>query len=119
MSRPDELITGGTLRWVIDTLDAAGEPVDADSNPSIQIRRGNPPADVADSVTVTKRAGTTGIYDCSYTPASTSLNEVIFAEETATISTTDYPKRWQFRIVPDPSEVNANAKIAAQNTQVV
>jgi len=117
MIRPDELISGGTLRWVIDTLDAAGESVDADANPSIQIRRGTPPANVLDSVTVTKRAGTTGIYDCSYTPASTSLNEVIFVEETATISTTGYPLRWQFRIVPSPAETSANAKIAAQNTQ--
>jgi len=117
--RPDKLISGGTLRWVIDTLDAAGEPVDADSIPAVQIRRGTPPVDVADSVTVTKRAATTGIYDCSYTPASTSLNEVIFVEETATISSADYTFRWQFNIVPDPAETGLNAKLAAQNTQTV
>lgn len=115
--RPDKLISGGTLRWTIDTLNAAGEPVDADSNPAVQIRRGTPPADVGDSVTVTKRAATTGIYDCSYTPTSTAIDEVIHVEETATISSTGYPLRWQFRIVPSPAEIVANAKIAAQNTQ--
>ncbi|MCP4484188.1 MAG: hypothetical protein GY823_06460 [Flavobacteriaceae bacterium] len=51
-------------------------------------------ASVADSVTVTKRAATTGIYDCSYNPAGEAEGDCFTLEETATVSAQAYENAW-------------------------
>jgi len=94
--RPTSLVAGEALTWPIHVISTTGALVDADSTPTVAIRRGG--AAVGDSVTVTKRAATTGIYDCSYTPASTTANELIEVTETVVVSTVSYVNAWQFAI---------------------
>jgi len=97
MNRPGTLQTGGTLTWPIHVFDAAGELVDADSTPAIAIRRGG--VAVGDSVTVAKRVATTGIYDCSYTPASTTSHEIIEVTETVVVDSVNCINPWQFSVI--------------------
>ena len=101
--RPAVFQVGGTLYWTIltrdpDTLVAK----DADSTPSVAVTRNNTPS--ADSVTVTKRSATTGIYDCSYNPAAETEGETFHFLETATVTGTTtasrtYPNGWVARCV--------------------
>lgn len=99
MSRPAALIKDETLYWVIRLYDSSNELVDADSTPSVAIRKNG--AATADAVTVTKRAATTGIYDCAYNPASETEGDQYTVEESATISATAYSNSWEF-YVADP-----------------
>jgi hypothetical protein len=66
--------------------------VDADSTPSVSVRKNG--ASVGDVVTVTKRAATTGIYDCSYNPAGEVEGDSFTIEETATVSSQAYENAW-------------------------
>lgn len=93
MTRPAILHVGGILYWVIRTYDANGVLVDADSTPTVAVRKMGSP--VGDSVTVTKRAATTGIYDCSYNPAGEVEGEIFTIEETAVIAAVPYPLSWE------------------------
>jgi len=79
------------------TYTDAGVLVDADSTPTVAIRK-NGTATV-DVVTVTKRAATTGIYDCSYNPASEAEGDTFTVEETATISSQAYVNAWQIKVI--------------------
>ena len=88
MSRPTSFTKDKTLYWTIRLYTSAGALVDADSTPTIAVRKNG--ASTADSVTVTKRAATTGIYDCSYNPASEVEGDIFEIEESATISSTAY-----------------------------
>lgn len=99
MGRPKTLHVGGTLYWVLRTYDPADgvAPIDADSVPTVAIRKNG--ASVGDSVTVTKRAATTGIYDCSYNPAGEAEGDKFTVEESATISATTYTQSWEFTVV--------------------
>jgi len=99
MSRPAALIKDETLYWVIRLYDSSNELVDADSTPTVAIRKNG--AATADAVTVTKRAATTGIYDCAYNPASETEGDQYTVEESATISATAYSNSWEF-YVADP-----------------
>ena len=81
-----------TIYWTIRTYTDAGVLVDADSTPSVDVRKNG--AATADSVTVTKRAATTGIYDCSYNPAGEAEGDSFTIEETATISSQAYENAW-------------------------
>lgn len=99
MSRPAALIKDETLYWVIRLYDNTNALVDADSTPTVAIRKNG--AATADAVTVTKRAATTGIYDCSYNPASEIEGDQYTVEESATISLTAYSNSWEF-YVADP-----------------
>ena len=81
-----------TVYWTIRTYTDAGVLVDADSTPSVSVRKNG--ASVADSVTVTKRAATTGIYDCVYNPAGEVEGDCFTIEETATISSQAYENAW-------------------------
>lgn len=96
MSRPTSLHIGGTLYWVIRLFDPSDgvTPIDADSTPTVAIRKNG--SSTGDSVTVTKRSATTGIYDCSYNPASEVEGDKFTVEESATISATAYPNSWEF-----------------------
>ena len=99
MSRPAALIKDETLYWVIRLYDSSNALVDADSTPTVAIRKNG--AATADAVTVTKRTATTGIYDCAYNPASEIEGDQYTVEESATISATAYSNSWEF-YVADP-----------------
>ena len=92
--RPTTLHVGGTLYWVIRTYTPGTSVlVDADSTPSIAVRKNG--ASVGDSVTITKRSATTGIYDCSYNPAGEVEGDKFTLEETAVISSTTYSQNFE------------------------
>lgn len=97
MSRPTILHVGGVQRWVIRLYNSSGALVDADSTPTVAVRKNG--SSTADSVTVTKRSATTGIYDCSYDPAGEAEGDKFTIEETATISSTSYSNSWQFAVI--------------------
>ena len=88
-----------TVYWVIRLYDSANELVDADSTPTVAVRKNG--SSTADVVTVTKRAATTGIYDCSYNPASEVSGDQFTIEESATISATDYSQSWEMLVVEE------------------
>lgn len=95
--RPTQLKKNGTLYWSIYTYDVYGVLVNADSVPTVSVRRNG--AATADVVTVTKRAATTGIYDCSLNPASDSEGDSYTIEELAVIGAQQYLNGWTF-VVP-------------------
>lgn len=85
--RPSILHIGGTIYWTLLTRNPDTMVLkDADSTPSVAVRKNG--ASVADSVTVTKRSATTGIYDCSYNPAAEVEGDVFTLEESATVTGT-------------------------------
>ena len=96
MSRPAALIKDETLYWVIRLYDSDNELVDADSTPTVAIRKNG--AATIDAVSVTKRAATTGIYDCAYDPASETEGDQYTVEESATISAIGYSNSWEFYV---------------------
>lgn len=101
--RPNLVHVGGTFFWTILVRDPDTEVLkDADSNPTVEVRKNG--ASVGDSVTITKRSATTGIYDCSYDPAGDVEGDVYQFEETAVVTGTTTPSRtyrfnWSARIV--------------------
>lgn len=98
MSRPTSLLKDATLYWVINLYNTSNALVDADSTPTVAVRKNG--AAVVDSVTVTKRSATTGIYDCSYNPSGEVEGDQFTIEETAVISSTTYKRDpWTFRVV--------------------
>lgn len=90
--RPTTFKVDNTVYWTIRTYTDAGVLVDADSTPSVAVRKNG--ASVADVVTVTKRAATTGIYDCVYNPAGEVEGDCFTIEETATVSSQAYENSW-------------------------
>ena len=97
MTRPTTLKVGGVVYWVLNTYTDAGVLVDADTTPTVAVRKNG--ASTVDVVTVTKRSATTGIYDCSYNPASEAEGDAFTIEETATISTIAYVNSWSFQVL--------------------
>ena len=97
MSRPATLKVGGTSYWTIMIYTDAGVLVDADSTPTVAVKKNG--TAVADVVTVTKRSATTGIYDAYYNPASEAEGDCFTIEETATISAQAYVQSWNFEIL--------------------
>ena len=97
MSRPATLKIGSTSYWTIMTYTDAGVLVDADSTPTVTVRK-NGVAN-ADIVTVVKRSATTGIYDAYYNPAGESEGDCFTLEETATISAQAYQNAWNLEIL--------------------
>lgn len=87
MNRPTILQIGGVLYWVLYTRDPDSMVLkNADSDPTVAVRKNG--SSVGDSVTVTKRSATTGIYDCSYNPASEVEGDSFTFEETAIVTGT-------------------------------
>jgi hypothetical protein len=85
--RPTTFHVGGVVYWVLHTRNPDTMVLkDADSDPTVAVRKNG--ASVGDSVTVTKRSATTGIYDCSYNPASEVEGDSFTLEETATVTGT-------------------------------
>lgn len=99
MSRPTAIISGEATYWVIRVYDPSDGAtlVDADSTPTVAVRRNG--ASTGDSVTVTKRSSTTGIYDCSVTVGSTAEGDSITFEESAVISSTTYQSSWEATVL--------------------
>lgn len=101
--RPKILHVGGTLYWVIRTRNPDTEVLkDADSTPTVAVRKNG--ASVGDSVTITKRSATTGIYDCSYNPAGEVEGDEFTIEESATVtgtttSSATYANSWEFTVI--------------------
>ena len=85
--RPTILHVGGVLYWTIQTRNPDTQLLkDADSTPSVAVRKNG--SSVADSVTITKRSATTGLYDCSYNPADEVEGDTYQFEESATVTGT-------------------------------
>ena len=95
--RPNVLAVGNTQYWTINIYDTSGALVDADSTPTVAIRKNG--VATADVVTITKRAATTGIYDCSFNPGSDTQNDTFGVEESATISSSVFVNSWEFSVV--------------------
>lgn len=101
--RPSVFQVGGTLYWVIQTRNPDTMVLkDADSTPSVAVRKNG--TSVGDSVTITKRSATTGIYDCSYNPAGEVEGDAFTLEESATVtgtttSSATYNFAWNCRVV--------------------
>ena len=102
-SRPSVLHVGGILYWVIRTRNPDTQVLkNADSTPTVAVRKNG--ASVGDSVTVTKRSATTGIYDCSYNPAGEVEGDEFTIEESATVTGTTtgsatYANSWEFTVI--------------------
>lgn len=85
--RPTILHIGGVLYWTIQTRNPDTQVLkDADATPSVAVRKNG--SSVADSVTITKRSATTGLYDCSYNPAAEVEGDTFQFEERAQITGT-------------------------------
>jgi hypothetical protein len=101
--RPPIFQVGGTLYWTLLTRDPDTMVLkDADSTPTVVVRKNG--ASVGDSVTVTKRSATTGIYDCEYNPAGEVEGDQYTLEESATVTGTTtgsatYNFAWTVRAV--------------------
>ncbi len=97
MSRPTSMKVDGTVYWTLATYDADGVLVDADSTPTVAVRKNG--SSVGDVITVTKRAATTGIYDCSHAPSGEAEGDCFTYEESATISTVSYMNPWSIEVL--------------------
>jgi len=101
--RPTILHVGGVLYWVIRTRDPDTQLLkDADATPTVVIVKNG--TVTVDSVTVTKRSATTGIYDCSYNPAGEAEGDDFTVEESAQVTGTTtaqatYSNSWAFGVV--------------------
>lgn len=100
--RPTTLKRGTTQYWTIATYDSSGVLVNADSNPTIALRK-NGAAHIG-TTTVTKRSGTTGLYDCTFNPTGESNSDQFQIEETATINLQAYVNIWNFDITEELPE---------------
>ena len=108
--RPTTLIKNRTLYWTIRLYNSTGGLVDADSTPTVAVRKNG--ASTADAVTVSKRSATTGIYDCSYNPASEVEGDQFTIEESATIGSTVYANSFEV-CVREPERGTDNASTHA------
>jgi hypothetical protein len=118
--RPTRLYVGGVLYWTIQTRNPDTLVLkDADSDPTVAVLKNG--ASVADSVTVTKRSATTGLYDCLYNPAGEAANDTFQFEELATITGTTTAQATytnQF-VVSVEGAVELDSATAAQITAIL
>jgi hypothetical protein len=93
---------------------------DADSTPSVAVRKNG--SSVADSVTITKRSATSGLYDCSYNPAGEVEGDTYQFEESAavtgtTTSSATYVNQFSVRAVHAGAvELDSASRLAIWNT---
>jgi len=122
MNRPAVLHVGGTLYWVVLTRNPDTMVLkDADSTPTVAVRKNG--ASVGDSVTITKRSATTGIYDCSYNPASEIEGDKFTLEESVTITGTTtaqatYQNNWDAVVIAPVAEIQSGLATTTQLTTV-
>jgi hypothetical protein len=118
--RPTILHVDGTLYWTIRTYNPDTSVLkDADSTPTVAVRKNG--ASTGDSVTITKRSATTGIYDCSYDPASEVEGDEFVIEEAATLTGTTttqatYSQSWSFTVTAIERGTNDAATAASITT---
>lgn len=118
--RPTILHVGGTLYWTIRTYNPDTSVLkDADSTPTVAVRKNG--SSTGDSVTVTKRSATTGIYDCSYDPAAEVEGDEFVIEETATVTGTTtaqatYSQSWSFTVTAIERGTDSAATAASITT---
>jgi hypothetical protein len=111
MNRPTVLQIGGTLYWTLQTRNPdTGVLKDADSTPTVAVRKNG--SSTGDSVTVTKRSATTGLYDCSYNPAGEVEGDSFTLEESATVtgtttSSASYANSFSVRVVLATADVHS------------
>ncbi len=99
MNRPTLLTRGAFQYWTMMVYDTNGELVDADLLPVISVfKNGTLTADV---VTITKRAATTGIYDCVYNPSGETMNDSYIIQESVVVGLTQYDQTWSFKVIED------------------
>lgn len=121
--RPSNFHVGGVLYWVIRTRNPDTMALkDADSTPTVAVRKNG--AATGDSVTVTKRSATTGIYDCSYNPASEIEDDSFTLEESATVTGTTtasatYTHSWTVRVFALARGTDGANTITPDNASVV
>ena len=119
--RPTILHIGGVLYWTIQTRNPDTQVLkDADSTPSVAVRKNG--SSVADSVTITKRSATTGLYDCSYNPAGEVEGDTYQFEESAavtgtTTSSATYTNQFSVRAV-HAGAVELDSAVATQITNI-
>jgi hypothetical protein len=119
--RPAILHVGGVLYWTIQTRNPDTQVLkDADSTPSVAVRKNG--ASVADSVTITKRTATTGLYDCSYNPAAEVEGDTYQFEESAavtgtTTSSATYTNQFSVRAV-HAGAVELDSAVGTQITNI-
>jgi hypothetical protein len=99
MSRPARLTLGNTLYWVLPLYDEDGILVDADTVPTIRVRKNGVAS--GESATIAKRSGATGLYDCEFNPADESKGDQFTIEEEATIGSQLYYNAFNFEVVGD------------------
>ena len=114
MSRPTTMKVDGTVYWAIFTYTDAGVLVDADSDPTVAVRKNG--GSTAELVTVTKRAATTGIYDCEHAPSGEIDGDTFGYEETATVSAQAYVNRWSLEVRAAAGAGGGDATAANQTT---
>lgn len=105
-NRPATWFYNETLYWTLFVYDANGNLVNADSTPTVAVRV-NGAGYAVTSVTITKRAATTGIYDCSFVANNSGVGAAYGLwqfEETATISGTDYVNGWNVHQVDNSAQ---------------
>lgn len=120
--RPAVFQVGGVVYWTLLTRNPdTGVLKDADSTPTVAVRKNG--SSVADSVTVTKRSATTGIYDCSYNPAGEVEGDAFTLEESATVtgtttSSATYNFAWSVRTVRTGAvELDSAARVKLDASQ--
>ncbi len=91
-NRPTTLLKNGTLYWVLSVYNSSGVLVDADSTPSVTVRKNG--SATSESVTVTKRGSSTGLYDCSLNPSLEAEGDTFHLEEELDISSVTYNNTW-------------------------
>ena len=116
MSRPTSIKVNGTAYWTIALYDEDGALVDADSTPTIAVRKNGSSA--ADTATVTKRAATTGLYDCSLDVAGEAEGDCYSVEETAVVSSVTYFNSFSFEVEAVERGTNSANTVAPDNASI-
>ncbi len=107
--RPTTSIVGSVIYWVIHIFDSDGLLIDADSTPTVVVRKNG--IATIDSVTITKRSATTGIYDCEYNPAAEVEGDKFTFEETVVIDTVSYANDpWSLTILANVPSASTTAQ---------
>lgn len=115
--RPTTLHLGKVLKWTIAVYNSSQALVDADSSPSVAVRKNG--ASTADSVTVTKRASTTGLYDCSYDPSGEAEGDFYAFEESAVVGGTTYKNLpWTVAVVALERGTDSANTVAPDNATI-
>lgn len=111
-NRPSTFLKDTSLVWVMRLYDPADGVtlIDADSTPTVAVRKNG--SAVGDSVTVTKRAATTGIYDCSYNPASEVVGDQFTLEESTVIGGDTYENNFSVAVFTNDVSATSANKIA-------